>query len=53
MTTKQKYGSEHYSAIGKRGAKAKMKRYGPDYFKRLSKLGVAARQKLSEEKSSL
>lgn len=44
MTTKEKYGREHYSAMGKRGAEAKLKMYGPGYFLKLSALGVAARR---------
>ena len=51
--TKEKYGSKHYAAIGKRGGEAKLKKYGPDYFKKLSAIGVAARQKKRQEKSAV
>ncbi|MEK7180317.1 MAG: hypothetical protein AAB706_02480 [Patescibacteria group bacterium] len=42
--TLEKYGREHFSAIGKRGAEAKVRIFGPDYFTKLSALGVAARK---------
>ena len=62
--TKKKYGemivladgrkvNKHYSEIGRRGGKAKLKMYGIDYFKKLSELGVAARKKKAESKKPL
>ena len=45
--------NKHYSEIGKRGGKAKLKMYGVDYFKKLSALGVAARVKKAQAKKGI
>ncbi len=39
-----KYGRLHYSVMGLRGAKGKVKKYGSGYWKTLSKFGVEARK---------
>ena len=41
--TLAKYGPDHFSEMGRKGAMAKLEA-DPDYFKKLSALGVAARQ---------
>ena len=53
MMTKKKYGREHYSMMGKRSAKIRLKRFGIEGFKKLSALGVAARQAKAQSKKSL
>lgn len=38
---RDKYGSEVYSEMGKKGAVARIAKYGPDYYKNIRAIGVA------------
>ena len=45
--------NKHYSEMGKRGGKAKLKMFGVDYFKNMAAKSVEARKKKIEDAKSL
>ena len=46
QTTKERYGSDHFSKIGRQGGAATMKRYGPKHYAEIGMKGGAKTKEL-------